>query len=135
MMHILDRELPRIEASIRNDNIMNHNSQKHSENKNYRNTNRFYTNHPINHEDSDTGHVLCWFHKSNNHVSNKCRDLWKLDGKQVSNLARKNNICTFCGKNAHKPCPNSQKLKCKTPGCNLSHHALFLLQQKGKKAG
>ena len=146
MINIFDRELPGIEAGIRNDKLRSNNFNKVEKVGLNSNKNRMYStnvtnkrlnftqNSSVDSDSSEKETFLCWFHKSNNHVSNKCKDLWKLDGKKVAQIARKNKICTYCGKPFHQPCPNNTKLKCNITGCNLNHHSMFCYSRKAKKA-
>jgi len=74
----------------------------------------------------------CWLHKSKGHSSFSCSKLWELSGKEVSDIARKNNICTFCGLKKHKDCHVGKTLNCKIENCNLKHHILFCYKRPGK---
>ena len=148
LIQIFDKELPRIEASIRNDKIRN--TDKKSENnkpndkaQRFHNTttktnnkfNHSYFGTPntdIEHHQNNENEFLCWLHKTNDHIGNRCKNLWEMDGKTVSHLAKLHKICTFCGQKQHKPCPFSAKLKCKTAGCDFLHHSLFCYKRKGK---
>lgn len=83
----------------------------------------------IKHEDSFN---YCWLHKSKGHSSFQCSKLWELSGKEVSDIARKNDICTFCGLKRHKDCHVGKTLNCKMENCSLKHHILFCYKRPGK---
>lgn len=151
LIDLFDHELPRLEASIRNDTLRgtdkksdSKSSKDSNDNKkihrNHNSTSQSSVNKVYSHADGKKpqkdSHELdfsCWFHKTNDHYASKCKVLWDLDGKTVSNLARAFKICTYCGQNYHKTCPNSQKLKCKVEGCDFSHHSLFCFKRKPNK--
>lgn len=151
MVQVLDKELPRIEASIRNEKLRN--ADKKSDNKK-ENERKHRINNVVtakttssfdSYKQSPSLNIAqnsqCWLHKTFDHVGNKCQLLWNLDGKVVSELAKCHNICTFCGQSQeneiHKPCKFNSKLECKMAGCNFKHHSLFCYKRKasGKQGG
>lgn len=144
MVEVLDKELPRIEASIRNDKvrIVDKKSDNSFQHKNVYKSSKFnYTNDYGNpsskitlgkYHSNENDNYLCWYHKTNDHTGNRCRSLWDMDGKTVSNLAKLHKVCTYCGYKQHKPCPFSFKLKCRVEGCGHSHHSLFCYKRKAK---
>jgi hypothetical protein len=145
MVEVFDRELPRIEASIRNDKIRvvdkkSDNIGQQKINKpskfNYTNDKPNYNRNPVSkitvgkYQSNENESYSCWYHKTNDHTGNRCKALWEMDGKTVSNLAKLNNICTFCGQKQHRPCPFNSNLKCRVEGCGYLHHSLFCYKRK-----
>lgn len=103
------------------------NNQKKST---FSNRNRV-NNHHEHSEAPDT--FKCWFHKSNDHFANGCRILLSKNGRDVSLLARKANICTFCGSKRHnEKCPNIAKIpECKF--CKKNHRILYCFKRYGQE--
>jgi len=146
LIQIFDKELPRLEASIRNDELRGTDKksvdkvdEKHH--RNHNNTNKNSNLRDNNHlmvekyqSDENESNFSCWYHKTNDHFANKCKALWNLDGKKVTELAKIAKICTFCGNNQHRSCPFREYLKCKTPNCEHNHHSLFCFRRKSPKA-
>ncbi|KAL7026505.1 hypothetical protein ACKWTF_007106 [Chironomus riparius] len=151
LIEIFEKELPRIEASIRNDELLTadkrsdiiHNSKHQKSNdKSHRSyyskeegENPFIADENTlaskeNLSNNSTKTVYCWFHKQNGHSGNRCKDLWKLDGKIVSELAKNAKICTCCGQTQHNPCTYNTNLKCRITGCDKLHHSLFCYKRK-----
>lgn len=93
-------------------------------------TKRSYSTTTNNNNEEFVNH--CWFHKSKGHSAFQCSKLWELSGKEVSELARNNEICTFCGLKRHKNCHVGKALNCKIENCNLKHHILFCYKRQGK---
>lgn len=143
LIEIFDRELPRIEASIRNDELISSDKQSdaktshkglennHRLNNSMAEENTHQSNENLsNNPNNPNNQFYCWFHKNNTHPGNKCKSLWNLDGKTVSELAKKAKICTFCGQSQHNPCPFNANLKCRILGCDKMHHSLFCYKRK-----
>ncbi|CAG9799962.1 unnamed protein product [Chironomus riparius] len=145
MVEVFDKEIPRIEASIRNDKIRvvdkksDNNFRPKFGNKSSRFNNMNYESNefkantsktPVGKYTSNENDFLCWYHKTNDHTGNRCKALWQMDGKSVASLAKLNHICTYCGQKQHSPCPFSHKLKCRTEGCGFLHHSLFCFKRK-----
>lgn len=135
LVDVLDKELPKLELRLRNDQMMldsDNNSNKSNKNgERFNNTNTDEDKEDDKHEniirfDSD----YCWYHRNNSHPSNRCKELWKLDGKSVSQLAKENNRCTFCGQKKHYPCPFNRNMKCIVENCRMKHHALYCFSRK-----
>jgi hypothetical protein len=127
LVEVLDKELPKIELRMRNDK-MKLDDIKH--NKDFKHEKSRF--HDINKVDEDNSasnkkfnEKFCWFHKNSSHPSNKCRDLWLLNGRAVAELAKKNERCTYCGQERHFPCPFNKNIKCSLDNCGLKHHALY----------
>lgn len=98
--------------------------------RNEHSTKRFYSTVASNKNVESINY--CWFHKTNGHSSFQCSKLWELSGREVSDAARKNEICTFCGLKRHKDCHVGKTLNCKIENCNLKHHILFCFKRAGK---
>lgn len=105
---------------------------KRIESYNKRTYNTFSSNKFHSGSTNSQSSTYCWFHKANGHSAFKCYKLWEMSGKEVSDLARKNNICTFCGHMKHKDCPAAKNLNCKIENCNFKHHILFCYKRVGK---
>lgn len=91
-----------------------------------------FSNNRLNQVSSDSSSTYCWMHKSKGHSSFNCSKLWEMSGKEVSDLARKNGICTFCGHKKHKDCSAAKNLNCKIENCHFKHHILFCYKRVGK---
>ncbi|XP_070502816.1 uncharacterized protein [Chironomus tepperi] len=131
LIETLTKFIPTLELSIRNESFLNSNNRKDKEEKERR---RFEKPRLYHFEDKskiDNIKVKCWYHKSDSHTFNKCKDLWRMNGKDVTAIAKKNGICTYCGNewSSHKNCPND-KLKCRVEGCSLPHHSIFCYKRK-----
>jgi hypothetical protein len=100
--------------------------------RNDRSFRRSYHNNVTNDKAKPNNSQFCWFHKSPNHSAFSCYSLWSMSGKEVSEQAKVNNICTFCGQKKHFSCPNRNKLICKMEGCTLNHHMLFCYKRKSR---
>ncbi|KAL7026646.1 hypothetical protein ACKWTF_005114 [Chironomus riparius] len=92
---------------------------------------RSYNTHSTSDNNNDSINY-CWMHKSKGHSSFDCSKLWESSGKEVTELARSNGICTFCGLKRHKDCHTGKSLNCKIENCNLKHHMLFCYKRPGK---
>ncbi|XP_070492314.1 uncharacterized protein [Chironomus tepperi] len=130
---IKDERVKKIgELSIRNESFLNTNTRRDKE---VNEMQRFEKSRMYHTSESRSEHFKskqkCWFHECDSHPFNKCKDLWRMNGKDVTALAKKNGICTYCGREwlTHKNCPND-KLKCKVEGCSLPHHSLFCFKRK-----
>lgn len=75
----------------------------------------------------------CWYHENYDHSSLICYTLKAKSGKEVTELARKKGICTYCGWKAHSPCQNKGKLLCPLPNCDLNHEVIFCFKRKFKQ--
>lgn len=124
--------IPILELSIRNESFTNQstNTRKEKDDRRRFEKPRLYHFESNRFKENNTN-TKCWFHKINNHPFNKCKSLWSMDGKAVTEIAKKNGICTYCGKEwlTHKNCPNN-KLKCNIEGCSLPHHSIFCFKRK-----
>lgn len=109
LISLLDEFIPQLELSIRNESfVTNSKKDKNDATKKKSNFNQslnFYNSDRTNNEPK---HFKCWYHKNDHHYFNQCKELWKLDGRNVTELAKKNGICTYCGKpwKSHKNFPN-----------------------------
>jgi len=81
---------------------------------------RSYNINTKSHNSSESSN-FCWLHKSKAHSAFHC-----------SYLARKNDICTFCGLKRYKDCHKEITLNCKMENCQLKHHMLFCYKRYGK---
>lgn len=136
MVEVLDKELPKLELRLRNDKLKfdsDHNSNKsinHGERFNNTNTDSEVEDEIKHEKRIKFDSLYCWFHRNNSHPSNKCKELWKLDGKSVSQLAKESNRCTYCGQRQHSPCPFNKNMKCSVEDCHMKHHALYCYRRK-----
>ncbi|XP_070509166.1 uncharacterized protein [Chironomus tepperi] len=94
---------------------------------------RSYYNIVSNDKVKSNNSQYCWFHKTSNHSAFNCYSLWSMSGKEVSEQAKINDMCTYCGQKKHFNCPNKSRLKCRMEGCSLNHHMMFCYKRKGKK--
>jgi len=139
MVEVLDKELPKLELRLRNDRLklskeLKPNfSSKYNEKNRFNNTQSEVENKFDRFKTKKFNGIFCWYHKNNSHPSNKCRDLWKLDGKSVSQLAKERNRCTFCGQEKHFPCPFNKNMKCTVQSCGKRHHALYCFKRRISK--
>ena len=54
-----------------------------------------------------------------------------MSGKEVADLARQNDICTFCGNNRQKDCHLGKDLSCQIENCPHKHNMLFCYRRSG----
>ena len=153
LIDVLVEFIPSLEVSIRNEAFTkkdkdekdkrkpsySHSLNCKSDRHDIKNDKPKKANHSLNYNNSDRhdnkakNHYKCWFHKNNTHYFNKCRELWQMDGRKVAEIAKKNGICTYCGRpwDTHKNCPTDNvNLKCRIEGCNFPHHSIFCYKRK-----
>lgn len=75
---------------------------------------------------------FCWFHNNSYHPTNKCRNLWALNGKEVVEQAKQHQRCLTCGQAYHANCPFKAKLRCNIKDCGANHYALYCPKRVGK---
>jgi hypothetical protein len=124
---VLEEELPIASTRYRNSLLPSYDETK--------GTSKDHRVHNIDVEKSDVRKVrfdskTCWYHKSNQHPSHKCKLLWKMDGDKVIELAKENNRCIICGQEDHVQCPFREKLKCQVRDCTKKHHSLYCDKRK-----
>lgn len=137
LIDILDKELPKLELRLRNEKLTHFTESKTNkttkpEKSRFNNTNTDSSDDTRRDGNEKYDGKYCWYHKSSSHPSNKCRDLWQMDGKTVADLARKSFRCSYCGQKKHdvSPCPFSKKLICRTKMCGKNHHELYCFKRK-----
>lgn len=137
LVKVLVKFIPELELSMRNDAFTGNNKKdgNEREKKRFEKPRLYHTDFnsekPVNKKLA----FRCWLHNSDDHKFNNCSELWKLDGREVSKIARRRGICTYCGEvwSDHQNCPSKNKLKCRTEGCNFPHHSLFCFKRNPNK--
>ena len=132
LIDTLTKFIPTLELSIRNESFTQTHNRKDRDDKDKRRFDKPRVYHNTNNKSNEyKKKFFCWFHKNDSHPFNKCKDLWRMDGRAVTALAKQNGICTYCGSEwlTHKNCPND-KLKCNMEGCSFPHHSIFCYKRK-----